>query len=73
MVASDALLGLLESTSSHGYDLKLAYDKRFAGAKPLRFGHVYRLLAQLARDGLVAAKGVEPARSPSPRTTCSSR
>ncbi|WP_030438746.1 PadR family transcriptional regulator [Actinoplanes subtropicus] len=47
---SYVLLGLLEDSARHGYDLKLAYDRRFGGAKPLRFGRVYRILAQLVRD-----------------------
>lgn len=64
MTASFALLGLLEGSSSHGYDLKLAYDRQFGGTKPLRFGHVYRILSQLVRDGQVVAAGVEPGAGP---------
>ena len=68
MTTSFALLGLLEDSARHGYDLKLAYDRRFGGAKPLRFGHVYRILAQLVRDGLVVATGVEPGAGPDRKT-----
>jgi DNA-binding PadR family transcriptional regulator len=65
---SYALLGLLEGSSSHGYDLKLAYDRRFGASKPLRFGQVYRVLSQLVRDGHVAAVGVEPGAGPDRKT-----
>jgi DNA-binding PadR family transcriptional regulator len=61
---SHALLGLIEGTSRHGYDLKQSYDRRFGGAKPIRFGQVYRTLAQLERDGLVAVAGVEAGAGP---------
>lgn len=68
MTTSYALLGLLEGSASHGYDLKLAYDRQFGGTKPLRFGHVYRLLSQLVRDGHVVAVGVEPGAGPDRKT-----
>ena len=68
MTTSYALLGLLESSASHGYDLKLAYDRRFGGTRPLRFGHVYRILGQLVRAGHVAAVGVEPGAGPDRKT-----
>src|SRR5262245_20419146 len=61
---SYALLGLLEGTSRHGYDLKQSYDRRFGGAKPVRFGQVYRTLAQLERDGRVTVVGVEAGAGP---------
>jgi DNA-binding PadR family transcriptional regulator len=64
VTTSYALLGLLEDSARHGYDLKMAYDRRFGGAKPLRFGHVYRILAQLVREGHVVATGVEPGAGP---------
>lgn len=68
VTTSYVLLGLLEDSARHGYDLKLAYDRRFGGAKPLRFGHVYRILAQLTRDGYVVAAGVEPGAGPERKT-----
>lgn len=64
MTVSYALLGLLEEADSHGYDLKQSYDRRFGAARPLRFGQVYRTLAQLQRDGLVEIVGVEPGAGP---------
>jgi DNA-binding PadR family transcriptional regulator len=68
VTTSYALLGLLEGSASHGYDLKLAYDRRFGASKPLRFGHVYRILAQLVRAGHVVAVGVEPGAGPDRKT-----
>ena len=64
MTVSYALLGLLEEADRHGYDLKHSYDKRFGASRPLRFGQVYRTLAQLERDGLVEIVGVEPGAGP---------
>jgi DNA-binding PadR family transcriptional regulator len=64
MAISYALLGLLEGTDRHGYDLKQSYDRRFGGARPIRFGQVYRTLAQLERDGRVAIAGVEAGDGP---------
>jgi len=64
MTVPYALLGLLESSTRHGYDLKQAYDRRFGGTRPLRVGHVYRILAQLVRDGQVVEAGTEPGARP---------
>ena len=64
MTISYALLGLLEEADRHGYDLKQSYDRRFGAIRPLRFGQVYRTLAQLQRDGLVAIAGVEAGAGP---------
>ncbi|HZN76783.1 MAG TPA: PadR family transcriptional regulator [Micromonosporaceae bacterium] len=64
MTVSYALLGLLELADRHGYDLKQSYDRRFGAARPLRFGQVYRTLAQLERDGLIEIVGVEPGAGP---------
>jgi DNA-binding PadR family transcriptional regulator len=61
------LLGLLERGSSHGYDLKQAYDRRFGAQRPLRFNQVYRSLAQLVRDGQAVDLGVEPGSGPDRR------
>jgi DNA-binding PadR family transcriptional regulator len=61
---SYALLGLLEQTTRHGYDLKQSYDRRFGGSRPVRFGQVYRTLAQLVRDGRVEIVAVEPGAGP---------
>jgi len=59
-----ALLGLLEEASRHGYDLKQSYDRRFGATKPIRFGQVYRTLAQLERDRRVEVVGVEAGAGP---------
>lgn len=59
-----ALLGLLEGSARHGYDLKQSYDRRFGGVKPIRFGQVYRTLSRLERDGLVEIVGVEAGAGP---------
>ncbi|MFI5907595.1 PadR family transcriptional regulator [Dactylosporangium sp. NPDC051541] len=67
MTIAYALLGLLEGTSRHGYDLKQSYDRRFGGAKPVRFGQVYRTLAQLERAGRVTVLGVEAGGGPDRR------
>jgi DNA-binding PadR family transcriptional regulator len=64
MTVSYALLGLLEQADRHGYDLKQSYDRRFGAARPLRFGQVYRTLAQLVRDGLIEIVGVEAGAGP---------
>jgi DNA-binding PadR family transcriptional regulator len=64
MTVPYALLGLLNEADRHGYDLKQSYDRRFGAARPLRFGQVYRTLAQLERDGLIAVAGVEPGAGP---------
>jgi len=64
MTVSYALLGLLEEADRHGYDLKQSYDRRFGAAKPIRFGQVYRTLAQLVRDGRVEIAGVEAGAGP---------
>jgi DNA-binding PadR family transcriptional regulator len=64
MTVSYTLLGLLNEADRHGYDLKQSYDRRFGAARPIRFGQVYRTLAQLQRDGLVEVTGVEPGAGP---------
>jgi len=64
VTVSYALLGLLEGTSRHGYELKQSYDRRFGATKPIRFGQVYRTLAQLERDGRVEVAGVEAGAGP---------
>jgi len=64
MTVSYALLGLLEEADRHGYDLKQSYDRRFGASRPLRFGQVYRTLAQLQRDGLIEIAGLEAGAGP---------
>lgn len=53
-----ALLGLLASSSRHGYDLKAAFEELLGGAWPLNIGQVYTTLARLERDGLVCSRVV---------------
>ncbi|MDQ3986166.1 MAG: PadR family transcriptional regulator [Actinomycetota bacterium] len=61
------LLGLLEPSPRHGYELKREYDSLFKNARPVKFGQVYSTLARLQRDGLVAATSEEPGRGPDRR------
>jgi DNA-binding PadR family transcriptional regulator len=61
------LLGLLERSPSHGYDLKRDYDTFFGRGKQLPFGQVYATLGRLARDGKVAAGEAEPGDGPDRR------
>lgn len=64
MAVGHILLGLLEEAPRHGYDLKRVYDERFGRDRPINFGQVYRTLARLERDGLVAVVGVESDEGP---------
>jgi DNA-binding PadR family transcriptional regulator len=59
MSIGHTLLGLLESGPRHGYDLKRAYDERFAHDRPLHYGQVYATLSRLLRHGLIEESGVE--------------
>lgn len=64
MSVRHALLGLLEESPRHGYELKREYDSLFAHGKPVKFGQVYSTLARLQRDGLVDVASEEPGRGP---------
>jgi DNA-binding PadR family transcriptional regulator len=64
MSTAYALLGLLESAPSHGYELKRSFDARFGGDKPLPFGQVYATLGRLERDGRAIVVGVEAGEGP---------
>ena len=57
MSVPHTLLGLLEVTPRHGYDLKRAYDAHFGHDRPLKPGQVYATLGRLERDGFVAVLG----------------
>ena len=59
MDSTNALLGLLKTEPSYGYDLKQSYDRFFGIRKPLAFGQVYAALARLVRNGLILAVGEE--------------
>lgn len=64
MSVSYALLGLLEESPRHGYELKREYDALFSQTWPVKFGQVYSTLGRLSRDGRVALGGEEPGRGP---------
>lgn len=64
MSVSHTLLGLLESGTSHGYDLKRAHDHLFRSERPLAYGQVYATLARLLRNGLVSVEGSEAGDGP---------
>ena len=64
MSVSHTLLGLLEASPSHGYDLKRSHDQLFRGNRTLAYGQVYATLARLLRNGLVSAEGSEAGDGP---------
>lgn len=64
MATRQALLGLLESTPRHGYELKRAYDESFGQGRALHYGQVYATLSSLLKNGLVEIDGVEPGGGP---------
>jgi DNA-binding PadR family transcriptional regulator len=64
MTVATTMLGLLEPQPSHGYELKRAYDRRFAQGRPLPFGQVYATLNRLERDGRVRVDGTETGGGP---------
>lgn len=63
-----ALLGFMESTPRHGYDLKRSYDSLFSEMRPLRFGQIYATLSRLERDGLVELAATAPGQGPERKT-----
>lgn len=63
-----ALLGFMEATPRHGYDLKRSYDTLFSGMRPLRFGQIYATLSRLERDGLVELAETAPGQGPERKT-----
>ena len=67
MSVPHTMLGLLRTGPRHGYDLKRAYDARFAHARPLRYGQIYATLARLQRDGFVILDAEEPGQGPDRR------
>jgi DNA-binding PadR family transcriptional regulator len=64
MSTAYTLLGLLEPAPTHGYELKRAFDHRFASGKPLPFGQVYATLGRLERDGRAVVVGTEAGEGP---------
>ena len=63
VTVSYALLGLLEGSSRHGYDLKRSYDRRFGEVKPIRFGQVYRTLSSSSGTALSRSPASRPERA----------
>ena len=64
MSVSRSLLGLLEASPRHGYDLKRAHDELFRSERPLAYGQVYATLARLLKNGLVTVEATEPGEGP---------
>lgn len=64
MTVQHALLGFMETTPRHGYDLKRAYDELFGDMRPLRFSQIYATLARLQREGLIELVGDEAGNGP---------
>lgn len=62
------LLGFMETSPRHGYELKRSYDDLFAEMRPLRFSQIYATLARLERDGLVELVDGEPGGGPERKT-----
>ncbi|HYI46332.1 MAG TPA: PadR family transcriptional regulator [Actinomycetota bacterium] len=58
------LLGLLEDSPRHGYELKRDYDSLFAQSKQVKFGQIYATLGRLERDGLIDLAGEERGQGP---------
>lgn len=58
------LLGLLEESPRHGYELKRDYDTLFAQARPVKFGQIYATLSRLERDGLIDLAAEERGQGP---------
>ena len=67
MSASNALLGLLEPSPRHGYELKRLFDRYLSPERPLAFGQVYATLSRLERDGKVAVAGTAKSEGPERR------
>jgi DNA-binding PadR family transcriptional regulator len=59
-----ALLGLLGTGASYGYDLKNSYDRWFGMKKPLAFGQVYSTLTRMIRYGWIEMVGEEAGSGP---------
>lgn len=64
VTARTLLLGLLDARPAYGYELKKAYDERFAHERPVQYGQIYSTLSRLLRDGMVEVDGVEPGGGP---------
>jgi DNA-binding PadR family transcriptional regulator len=54
-----AILALLDSRPSHGFDLKRRYDQVLGQDRALKYGQVYATLQRLERDGLASGLGLQ--------------
>jgi DNA-binding PadR family transcriptional regulator len=68
MALAQTLLGLLEPSPKHGYDLRREYDARFGPQRPVKPAQVYSTLGRLCRDGEIEVVSVERVGGPD-RTT----
>ena len=57
-ISFEILLALLES-ELHGYAILQAVESRLAGTLPMRTGTIYRALARLMDEGLIARAGAD--------------
>ena len=55
MAVREGLLALLHEGTSHGYQLKTAFEAATGGTWSLNVGQVYTTLDRLQRDGLVTS------------------
>ncbi len=51
------LLGLVDASPRHGYEVKKVYDAHFGVERPLKVGQLYSTLGRLERDALIAPAG----------------
>jgi DNA-binding PadR family transcriptional regulator len=57
MAIQHAVLALLASGPSYGYELKASFENAVGPQwGPLNIGHLYQILDRLSRDGLVVAE-----------------
>jgi DNA-binding PadR family transcriptional regulator len=64
----NALLALLAEGSTHGYELKLAFERVFGAVwGSINVGQIYTTLGRLQRDGLVRSQEVEQSGRPDKR------
>lgn len=62
-----ALMGLMDTGPTHGYDLKHRYDALFGSGRPMAYGQIYAALARMIRDGYIVEQGREPGSGPARR------
>jgi DNA-binding PadR family transcriptional regulator len=67
MSVTYSLLGLLEESPTHGYELKHQFDRYFAPDHGLPFGQVYATLDRLEKHGRVAVAAIEQEEGPERR------